>query len=157
MLTKLFNWLMIGATVALVPMLLMIYGEVFRAHITLFLILWFFIPMLAIWFNVKSVRMELQISSAGLSSVRMLLTCLVYLISFAFFAHHKEILDTVGYQFIDGYYVSYEGVGTATHWYSRFGLWLIEWLFFLLCVMLPFVTWIAGTRAVEASNRDKAC
>ena len=87
-------------------------------------------------------------------------------ISFASFSHYDRIRDSLGKQFVDGYEVGYyedtdeygrlfRAADVSTqHWYSRFGLWLFEWVFLGMCLALPYVTWRLASRAVDKAIRQ---
>lgn len=164
MLGKIFHWLIIAVVVVVAFWLMLVCGEIFRAHLQAFLFLWFFLPIMAFWLGSKYMRSDFTISS--LTATRTLLTCIMAFISMGFFANYEHIRDTVGYHFIEGYRVShYEDTDDfgrsyldsevhTGHWYSKFGLWLFEIAWLLLVVLLPCVTWVGCTKGIEALKRE---
>lgn len=111
-------------------------GQFFRAHMPVFMFLWFFMPAVAYWLNTQPILSTFSISS--LKVARAFLFGVVIAISFASFAHFDRIRDSLGQRFVEGYEVSYDEdtdeygrPTTATnvsmeHGYSKFGLWLFE-------------------------------
>lgn len=160
-----FHWIMIASLLVLGLWAVVIFGQLFRSHMTEFLLLWFFIPVVAFWLNTNPVRYYLSISS--LKIARTILFGVVIVLSFASFAHYDRVRDYLGQQFVEGYEVKYyedsDDNGRPTtaadvsteHWYSRFGLWLFEWIFLGACVVLPYVTWRASSRAVENATQQR--
>jgi hypothetical protein len=161
---NLFHWLMVAAIVVMALLFMGLFGEIFREHIRWFLMLWFFLPILAFWLGTKAVRQNISLSRLLLA--RVVLTCTVAVISFAFLVHLNEVRDAVGKRFVEGYQVTYsedtddfghpiKTPAIATdHWYSRFGLYAFNLGFILLCLGLPVVTWVACSRAIKASEHD---
>jgi hypothetical protein len=141
---------------------LMVYGEVFRAHMPAFLFLWVFLPVVAWWLNTP--RMRSQFPIAALKVFRGILLTVVVLISVASFSHYDRIRDAIGERYVEGYRVLlYEdtddygrpvrtGVVQTAHWYSKLALWLVEWLIVVACLALPFLTWFNATRAIKTAS-----
>lgn len=158
------HWVVVGVLVIVGIWGLMVYGELFRHHMKFFLFLWFFLPIVALWLSTKSVRSTLTIAS--LKTIRNLIMAFIVSISFVSFAHYDQIRDAVGHKFISGYYVSYDedtddygrpyraSEPHTEYWYSRFGLWLFEWLFLGACIFLPFITWKGANSAVVEAVKD---
>lgn len=160
------NWLMMAIFCILLLWGLKLYGEVFRAHRSFFLFLWFFLPIVALWLNTDFVSGGA--SPAALARARLALTCAVAAISFACFAHGDDLRDSVGEAFVAGYHVSYyyeevdengpyrETSISTDHWYSQLGMWLVDWSILGLCIGLPVMTWFAASRAVDRRTHDTA-
>lgn len=158
------HWVVVAVLVIIGIWGLMVYGKLFRQHMQFFLLLWFFLPIVALWLCTKRVRSSLTI--ARLKNIRNLLLAVVVSISFVSFAHYDRIRDAVGHKFVSGYYTSYyedtDDYGRpysasephTAHWYSRFGLWLFEWLFLGACISLPFITWKGANSAVVEAVKD---
>ena len=158
-----FHRVMVGTLIVLGFFAIIIYGELFRAYTPLFLFLWFFFPVVALWLNTKPIQSAFSISS--LKVVRSFLIVAVVSLSFVAFANYNHIRDSAGQRFVDGYRVAYyedtDDVGrpvraasvSTSHWYARFGLWLFEWAFLGTCVALPSIAWYAANRAVDEAIR----
>ena len=141
-----------------------VYGKLFRTHMPVFLFLWFFIPVIALWLNTGAVRSAFSISS--LKIVRNFLLGAVISLSFASFVHYDLIRDFIGQRIVDGYEVRYyedtDEYGRTSmaadvstdHWYSRLGLWLFEWGFLGICAAIPYATWLATNRAINAATLE---
>jgi hypothetical protein len=154
---------MVGTLIVLGFFAIIIYGELFRAYMPVFLFLWFFLPVVALWLNTQRVRSAFSISS--LKIVRGFLIAAVVSLSFVSFSNYNHIRDSVGQRFVDGYRVGYyedtDDVGrpvraasvSTSHWYGRLGLWLFEWAFLGACAALPSITWYAANRAVDEAIR----
>lgn len=157
-----FHWLVVAILVALGLWALMIYGELFRAHMPAFMFLWIFVPVVAWWLNTS--RMRSQFPVAALKVFRAILLTVVVLVSVGAFAHYDRIRDAIGQRYVDGYHVAYyedtddsgrpirTGIVRTAHWYSKLALWLFEWLIVAACLALPFMTWFNSTRAIKTAS-----
>jgi hypothetical protein len=162
---RFFHWIVVAVLVLVGLWGLIVYGELFRAHMQLFLFLWLFLPVVALWLKTKRVRSAFTIS--GLKATRNLLVAVTVSISFVSFTHYDRIRDAIGHRFVSGYYVSYyedtDDYGRpyrasephTAHWYSRFGLWMFEWLFLGACVGLPFIIWRSVNSAVDEAVKER--
>jgi hypothetical protein len=124
----LFHWVIVGTLIVLGLYALIIFGELFRAYMPVFLFLWFFLPVVALWLNTQPVRSAFSISS--LKVTRGFLVAAVVSLSLVSFAHYNQIRDSVGQRFVDGYKVGYyedvDDVGrpvraasvSTSHWYA---------------------------------------
>ena len=160
------HWAMVAALVILGVFALSIYGELFRAHMLFFLFVWVFVPVVASWLSSAPVLSALSISS--LKMTRALLVGIVISLSFISFADYDRIRDSVGERLVDGYVATYsddtDDYGRPTrsadvstsHWYSKLGLWVFEWIFLGACVLLPYATWRMASRAVDEAIRRNA-
>lgn len=143
-----------------------VFGELYRAHMPVFVCLWFFIPVVAYWLNTRPVLSTFSVSSFKVA--RAFLFGIVMAVSFASFANFDRIRDSIGNFFVDGYEVIYYEVAdeygrpttasdvSTVHWYSKFVLWIFEWSFLGVCVAIPYVTWYGASRAVDEAIRQSA-
>ena len=100
-----FHRVMVGTLIVLGFFAIIIYGELFRAYTPLFLFLWFFFPVVALWLNTQPIQSAFSISS--LKVVRSFLIVAVVSLSFVAFANYNHIRDSAGQRFVDGYRVAY--------------------------------------------------
>ncbi|MGA3117990.1 MAG: hypothetical protein ABSF90_26600 [Syntrophobacteraceae bacterium] len=151
-----FHYIMIVTLIALGFLAFIIYLQIFQEHMSFFLFLWFFLPVVALWLNTRSVRSS-GFSIFELKVLRNLLVAAAVLLSFTFFANSNHIRDSVGQRLVDGYEVEYykgEVSVSTSHWYSRFGLWLFECAFLCACAALPYITWRGTNHAVNKAIQE---
>jgi len=128
---------------------LIVLGRFFRANMPFFLLLWFYLPVVALWLNTQAVRSELSLFSRRvlvLKIIRVFLVAAVVLLSLAFgsYIHQSQIRHFVA-QLL---HIS------TLHWYFD----VLELAFRLAlagtCVALPYVTWCATNHAVDEAIQE---
>lgn len=139
-------------------------GYWFWKHLEFFIMVWLTLPVVAFKLRIKQVRS--QFSIFALRVTRNVLFAAAALISVSLIFHYGKIRDTIGHQYIDGYYTTtYIDVTDAgqqimrsdphtAHWYSRVGLWLFEWVFMAACICIPVLTWIGSNMALDEATID---
>lgn len=170
MAAKIFHCLMVIMCIVASVWLLVLYGEVIRAHLGLFVFLWFFLPSLAFWLGSQFMRPNF--STTYLSLVRTILMAGVISISFCLSLSNlpNNLRDTIGHRFVEGYWVEYHEVEDtddygrpdtilarefgADHWYALVGLWVFEFSLLIPVIGLPYLTWYACTKAIKASEKE---
>jgi hypothetical protein len=130
--------------------------ELVSDNISFFILLWFYLPIIALWLNTQTVRYAVSLSSLKVAR-GVLVATVVYisLILCAGYGIYYHIRDYIGNHFVDGYSVIYYNDGEMTisnistsHWYARFGLWLFGFAFFGVGILLSLITWYAANCAV---------
>jgi hypothetical protein len=86
---RFFHWIVVAVLVLVGLWGLIVYGELFRAHMQFFLFLWLFLPVVVLWLKTKRVRSAFTIS--GLKATRNLLVAVTVSISFVSFTHYDRI------------------------------------------------------------------
>lgn len=126
-------------------------GELFRAYPAGFFIIWIAIPTFTTIFRCSKYKDSL--SKKFSKWIRTISVSLAIGISFCIFVHFDKIRDEIGHEYIKGYDSEYypdaddygrpaQGVRVYTsHWFGKFILWLFEWLYIILCIAIPIVTW----------------
>ena len=126
-------------------------GDLFRAYPTVFFVLWFAIPIFVIILRYSKYNELLSRKSA--KWLRIISVSVVIGVSFCIFSNFNHIRDRIGYENIKGYYSEYypdtdeygrstQGVSIHTsHSLGKLILWLFEWIFVILCFVIPVVTW----------------
>lgn len=161
-----FHWVVIAILVVVGLWGFIAFGQLFREKMPAFLCLWILTPVIALWLNTETVIGGISISS--LKAARAFLIGAAIVLSFDSFTHFDRIRDALGTQFVDGYEVTYSedtdeysrpfrtSAVSTDHWYSRFELWVFEWVFLGSCLVIPYVVWRASTRAVERGLQRKS-
>ncbi len=146
-----FHLIMVGAFVVLgvwaltiFMQALIVFGRLFRAHMPFFLLLWFYLPVVALWLNTQAVRSEFSLFSRRLlvlKVMRVFLVAAVVLLSLAFGSYINQAQ-------IRPFVAQLLHISTV-HWYFD----VLELAFQLAlagtCVALPYVTWCATNHAVD--------
>jgi hypothetical protein len=159
-----FHWAMVAVLVPMGIWSLEVYADAFRADIGYFLFLWLFLPILALWLGTKRVRSPFTISQ--LEMTRNVLTAVAVAISIGSAASYDRIRDSVGHEFVSGYYVThFEDIDNgvqylateihAAHWYLRLGLWLFGAIFLAVCLCLPALTWIFCELSMKEAIQER--
>ncbi len=162
----LFHWFIIAALILLGLWGLSIAGEIYRAYLGVFLLIWLFIPIVSLWLRTHRI-----IASSTATQIRRVRNALIggaVFLSFSAFAHFGLIRDVIGERFVAGYHVNYyedsdeygrpfRASDTVTdHWYSKVGLWVFEWAFLAGCVGIPYLTWKQAELAIKETKRRQA-
>lgn len=141
-------------------------GEGFRVHTAVFILFWLCTLFAALLLRTEHIRSRLSIPI--LRVFRGALVGLAAFLSFASFANYDRIRDAVGRELIDGYTVThYEDTDDAgdpytasrastSHWYSQFGLWVLEWVFVVLWLVVPYAVWVILSSAIKLTDRNAA-
>ena len=137
------------------------FGDLFRAHATLFFALWLAIPVFA-WTLTSTAALD-TFRGKALHHVRTWLIILISLISFGFFACYEQVRDQFGKRHIAGYLVTHDeepdyddqgrpyypehvyASSATTRWllsFSRLACWG-------MCIFAPWLTWKLCTRAID--------
>jgi len=158
------GWIKIIISLIAMLILLNVFGSAFRTFTVFFLVFWLLLPIIAL--SARNPYVFSLFSYSGIRFVRGLLAGLAVLISFALFANYEHFRDRIGERFIKGYRVSYytdtddfgrlireSDVHTRSA-SSQFLLWVSEWVLLVFCVGNPVVTWKAGSKMIDAWDRN---
>jgi hypothetical protein len=129
--------------------LLGLFFDAYRTHIRGFIALWLVLPIIAYYL----VRIAVEGNPSAAKSLNVAFVALSVLLSFAGLADYGQVRDSIGEHYVSGYMAlrgevesgddgrPYTPTDVYTdHWYSKFALWLLEWLFLGACVGLPILT-----------------
>lgn len=165
---RLFHYFVITILIILGLCCFFFFGKIFSLYIPFFLFLWFSLPIIAIWLKSKhSKRVRSALSIGGIKFLNAILLAIAFILSLSFLISYEQIRDTVGKKYVEGYYVTdYETTGDSgetieataphtAHWYSRFGLWLLEWLYLGLCIGIPLITMSNTEEALQQTSYEQ--
>ncbi|MDR3666563.1 MAG: hypothetical protein P4L35_06960 [Ignavibacteriaceae bacterium] len=163
MISRLFTWFMITVIIVLSLWMLPILGEAIEAHPLFFVIVWFFIPLLALWLSSDNLREYFSLKQ--LKKIRIVLIVIVVLQSFYCFSSFDYIKNEVGHKLFKDFRVHYyddiNDYGGPTrnytyetdNWYSKVGMQVFEGCFLILIIGLPSLTWYVTSKAVKSAER----
>ncbi|MGH9774383.1 MAG: hypothetical protein ACRD50_05485 [Candidatus Acidiferrales bacterium] len=142
-------------------------GQAYESHLEGFILLWLFIPILAL-----SIRLKASLrgsSKQELTKLRPFLTLFVACLSFLNFGEYNRIRDHFGHRYIAGYDVHYiqdaetdywghptqSADVTTASWRSTALLRASEWVFFISWFALPYLTWWLMAAAIKNAGSEQ--
>ena len=142
-----------------------ILGYWFWRHLDFLFYVWFLLPFAAYKLKLKSVRSRFSIPT--LVAIRNGMLAIAIAISLGFFFHYGNMRDSVGRQYVEGYYtttspdVTDSGQQTTStdahtaHWYSALGLWAGGWVLIIMCFAIPVLTWRGANEAIREATVER--
>lgn len=137
--------------------LLTVFSNAYRAHMWGFVALWMALPFFAYYISHSAVKID-PLFARRVASVW---TAPAILLSFMGFFNYAHVRNSIGERYASGYIavkgdVEYDENGSSRptyvytdHWYSKVGLWFLEWGFLAACIGLPIATYKAAQRGAR--------
>jgi hypothetical protein len=143
--------------------------RVLAQHYWLLFFIWIMLPFFRIWLTSVSMRESLSQEFHEISKTMLIGTAVI--LSIFNFVNSPQLRHEVGSQFIDGYrtVISYdceapEGPGgsigappetclvedlSSVAWYGKFAVYLMKWVGFILILLIPAATMVAGEKSMR--------
>lgn len=153
------SWLVGLIALAAAAIFFSLFGEAFRKHTLLFLLLWAFFPFTP--FLLRSDWLGFSLGPSQLRKARIVFVTLAGLFSLCIFAHGDYLRDELGKRCVQGYSVLYyedsgdegqPGVSRevfADHWYAKVLLWALDLVLILLCIGEAWATWRFWAKRID--------
>jgi len=141
-------------------------GDAFRRYSAAFFIAWASLPLVSFFY--RRSEYATLVPSGTANRFRALLMSLAVILSFCAFANDDHVRDTLGYRYVQGYYVdSYEDydsdtgqpyLATDAHADRSRDFALLEfalWVYLAACIGVPWVTWRYASAVCAMAERRK--
>ena len=141
-------------------------GDAFRKVPLAFFVLFVLCPFFA-W-CLRSGLLDASLTDRGYTNLKGLLLGITVAIAFLFFAHDHFFRDYFGSRYLDGYSVQQfedidDGYGqrymstvaSANGFSNNIILYVSQWLFYGLCVGIPYLTWRIAGKSINVARKRK--
>lgn len=141
-------------------------GDAFRKVPLAFFVLFLLCPFFA-W-CLRSGSLDSVLTDVRYSGLKGLLLGISVAIAFLFFAHYDFLRDYFGSRYLDGYSVQqfediddlsgrrYMSTVASANGFSKVVIiYLFQWLFFGLCVGVPYLTWRIAGKSIDVARTRK--